>query len=43
MEIHEKFLRYHREWDAWEPEDEVAAFMKGAVDKTAATCRVFDK
>lgn len=41
IQLHGKFLKYHREWDEWQPTDAVSAFMKSSVDKTASQCGVF--
>lgn len=41
MEIHRKFMKYHEEWDDWEPTDPVSIFMKSAVNKTSTQCGVF--
>jgi hypothetical protein len=42
MEIHRKFMKYHEEWDDWQPTDPVSIFMKSAVNKTSTQCGVFD-
>jgi hypothetical protein len=41
IEIHRKFLKYHEEWDEWEPTDHVSIFMKSSVNKTSSECGVF--
>ena len=41
VEIHRKFLKYHEEWDDWEPTDPVSIFMKSSVNKTSSQCGVF--
>lgn len=33
--LHAKFIKYHAEWHTWQPTDEVAIFMKNAIDKTS--------
>tara|TARA_Y100000389_G_scaffold202247_1_gene247002 strand:+ start:998 stop:1519 length:522 start_codon:yes stop_codon:yes gene_type:complete len=41
IEIHRKFLKYHEEWDDWEPTDPISIFMKASVDKTSSQCGIF--
>ncbi len=41
IEIHRKFLKYHEEWDEWEPTDQLSTFMKSTVNKTSSQCGVF--
>lgn len=40
IEMHEKFIKYHNEWDSWEPDDPVSIFLKNAVDKTSSQCGI---
>lgn len=41
VELHRKFLKYHEEWDDWEPTDPVSIFMKSSVNKTSSQCGIF--
>ena len=41
IKIHRKFLKYHEEWDDWEPTDPVSIFMKSSVNKTSSECGIF--
>jgi len=41
IEIHKKFLKYHEEWDDWQPTDPILMFMKSSVNKTSSQCGIF--
>lgn len=40
IQLHTKFLKYHSEWDQWEPTDPITSFLKSSVDKTTLQCGV---
>lgn len=40
IEIHRKFLKYHEEWNDWEPTDPISMFMKSSVNKTSLRCGI---
>lgn len=42
IKIHRIFLKYHEEWDDWEPTDPVSLFMKSSVNKTSSQCGIFN-